>query len=147
MTDDVGLADEPDDGNEEEIGIRREDVADGGPTLSGSVPSLDAFASIQRSLASIDFSATQAAQRALTGIGPLKRIVETQEAIASHFARSLDFSRIARTLNAFAQTAATAHAKTVQKQWADPRQVGRLHGTEPSRRIERHARCMGQGQQ
>jgi hypothetical protein len=65
VTDDPGVPDETDDANEDET-LRDEDAwTNRGLAFRGSVPSLDAFASIQRYLASIDFSAIQATQRAI----------------------------------------------------------------------------------
>jgi hypothetical protein len=119
VSDDLELPDEADGRNEEEISPNEEIGADRGPASGGSVPSLEAFASIQRILASIDFSAVQAAQRAIEGKGTFKRIAEAQEAIAENFGRSLDFSRIAATLTAITDAGAAAQAMAAQKQWAE----------------------------
>lgn len=67
--------------------------AERGLVFRGSIPSLDAFAAIQRSLASFDFSAIQAAQRAFEQPGAFKKIIEAQEVIAKNFARSIVPSR------------------------------------------------------
>lgn len=71
--------------------------ADTGFDCGESLPSLNAFPSIQRLLASIDFSAIQAAQRAIDRTGKFKKIAEAQDEITESFARSLDFSRIVAT--------------------------------------------------
>lgn len=73
MSDDPEVPDKPDGANEEETSPDGEGAAEAAPGLSGSVPSLDAFASIQRMLASIDFSAIRAAQRAIEGTGKFKK--------------------------------------------------------------------------
>jgi hypothetical protein len=65
VTDDPGVPDETDDANEDETSRDEDAWTNRGPAFRGSVPSLDAFASIQRYLASIDFSAIHAAQRAI----------------------------------------------------------------------------------
>lgn len=49
---------------------------------SAVTPSLDAFASIQRSLAGVDSSAICAAQRSFADPGAVKQILEAQNAMA-----------------------------------------------------------------
>ena len=71
-----------------------DDLNDGESKGASRLHELSAFASLQRSLAAIDFSAIQAAQRALGGSG-LAQLAETQQAIARSFANSVDFSAIA----------------------------------------------------
>ncbi len=97
----------------------QEEPADRGIAFGGPVPSLEAFAAAQRSLASFDFSAIQAAQRALERADSFKTIIETQEAIAKNFARSIDFSSIAVTHKAIVDVGVTAQAMAAQAQWAD----------------------------
>lgn len=55
---------------------------------------LRVFASLQRSLAAINFPAIQAALRVLDGVG-LTYLAETQKAIAKSFAHSIDFAAVA----------------------------------------------------
>ncbi|HUW32904.1 MAG TPA: hypothetical protein VM223_14955, partial [Planctomycetota bacterium] len=96
--------------------------AERGSVFRALIPSLDAFAAIQRSLASIDFSAVQAVQaarRSFEHTGALKKIIEAQEAIAKDFARSIDFSGIAATHKAIVDAGLAAQAVGAQKQWAD----------------------------
>jgi hypothetical protein len=76
--------------NEDETSRDEDAWTNRGPAFRGSVPSLDAFASIQRYLASIDLSAIQAPQRAIERGGMFKQIAEAQDAIARNFARTLD---------------------------------------------------------
>ena len=61
MTGDPGAPGETDDANEDETSGDEDTRTNRGPAFRGSVPSLDALASIQRYLASIDFSAIHAA--------------------------------------------------------------------------------------
>lgn len=119
MSNDPELPDESNGANEEEPAPDGEGAAGAGPVFRGSGRSLDAFASIQRLLASIDFSAIRAAQRAIDQTETLRKVVETQGVIAENFARSLDFSRIAATYKALVDTGSTAQAMAAQKQWAD----------------------------
>jgi hypothetical protein len=109
---------DPDEQNEVGTSDRGE-PAESGSVFRASIPSLDAFAAIQRSLASIDFSAVQAAQRAFEHTGALKKIIEAQEAIAKDFARSIDFSGIAATHKAIVDAGLAMQAVGAQKQWAD----------------------------
>lgn len=92
--------------------------AERGSVSRASIPSLDAFAAIQRSLVSVDFSAVQAAQGALEHTGALKKFIEAQEEVAKDFARLIDFSGIAATHKAIVD-AGLAQAVGAQKQWAD----------------------------
>lgn len=108
----------PDEENGQEVSDQRA-PAERGPVFRGSIPSLDAFATIQRSLVSIDFSAVQAAQRAFGQGGAFKKIIEAQEEIATNFARSIDFSAIATTHKAIADAGVAAQAMAAQKQWAE----------------------------
>lgn len=119
MRNDSELPDESKGADEEETAPGEEGGAEPGPIFGGPVRSLDAFASIQRLLASIDFSAVQAAQRVIGQTETIRKVVEAQDVIAENFARSLDFSRIAATHKALVDTGATAQAMAAQKRWAD----------------------------
>jgi hypothetical protein len=95
----------------------------GEPAKRGSVfrmsgPSLDAFAAVQRNIASMDFSAVRAGQRAFQHAGAFKTIIEAQEAITKNFARSIDFSGIAATRKAIVDAGFAGRAMAAQKQWA-----------------------------
>lgn len=118
VNDDPEVPGDPDEESEHGTSDQGE-PAERGPVLRRPVPSLDAFAAIQRSLASIDFSAIQAAQRTFEQAGAFKRIIEAQEAIAKNFARSIDFSRIAATHKAIVDTGVATQAMVAQKQWAE----------------------------
>ncbi len=118
MNDDPEVPGDPDKQDEEGTSDQGEPV-ESDSVFRSSVPSLDAFASIQRSLASIDFSAIQAAQRALEQAGAFKKIIEAQETIAKNFARSIDFSGIAATHKAIVDAMLAAQAVAAQKQWAE----------------------------
>jgi hypothetical protein len=118
VIDDPEIPGDPDEGHEEGI-FDQGGPGEGGPTLFASIPSLDAFAAIQRSLASIDFSAIQAAQRAVEQAGVFKKVIEVQEAIAGNFARSIDFSGIAATHKAIVDAGVATQAMAAQKQWAE----------------------------
>lgn len=117
MSDDPEMPGGPDEENEEEP-LDQAEPTEHGPVYRGSVPSLEAFAAIQRNLASIDFSAIRAAQRALERGGVFQKIVEAQEEIAKNFARSIDFSGIAATHKAIVDFGG-AQAVAAQKQWAE----------------------------
>lgn len=113
MDDDPEGPDEPEDEGKDE-------APSAGPLAdSAAMPSLDAFASIQRSLAGVDFAAIRAAQRAVEQSGAFKQILEAQNAIAKNFARSIDFSGIAATLKGITDAGAAAQAMTAQRQWAE----------------------------
>ena len=83
---------------------------------ASSPSGLSAFASIQRSLASIDFSAIQAAQRTLGG-QELAKLAETQQTIANSFANSIDFGAVADAQNAIAR--AVLPAEEARLRWAE----------------------------
>lgn len=118
------MSDDPaipgDSGEETEEGASdRKEPTERGPVIRSPVPSLDAFAAIQRQLASIDFSAVRAAQRTLEQAGAFEKIVEARDAIAENFSRSIDFSAIAEAHRAIAESGAAAQAMAAQKQWAE----------------------------
>jgi hypothetical protein len=118
---DRDVPEEPDDENESEdesISPVGEQAPEGGHWPLGSVPSLDAFAAIQRHLASIDFSAITAAQRAIEQAGVFK-VIEAQDAIVKNFARSFDFSHLTDTYRTIIESSAAAQAVAVQQQWAE----------------------------
>jgi hypothetical protein len=119
VTDDPEVPDERDDASEEETLLDEEASAGRGAAFRGSAPSLDSFAWIQRYLASIDFSASHAAQRAIEQAGTFQKIAEAQDAVARNFARSLDFRSIAETHMALIHAGAAAQAMAAQKQWAE----------------------------
>lgn len=83
--------------------------------------SLDAFSIVQRQLAAIDFTALTAAQRAIERATAFKipDILVAQDAVAKHFAQSIDFSRIASTSKALIDMKALSATATAQTQWAD----------------------------
>lgn len=118
MSDDPENPGDRDEENEEGASDEGE-PAEHGQVFRESVPSLDAFAAIQRSLASIDFSAIQTALRAFAQAGAFEQIIEAQEAIAENFARSIDFSGIAATYKAIVDAGAAGQAMTAQQQWAE----------------------------
>lgn len=118
MTDDAEVPNDPDGENQEEASDEAARV-ERGPAFRGIVPSLDAFAAIQRSLASIDFSAIQAAQRAIEQASGLQKMIEAQNAIAGNFARTIDFSHLAQTYKALTDAGAAVQAVTAQQKWAE----------------------------
>lgn len=118
MNDEPEVPRDPDEDSEEGTSDPGE-PAERGPVVRRSVPSLEAFAAIQRTLASIDFSAIQAAQRAIEQVGAVKKIVDAHEAIANSFAGSIDFSGIAATHRAIVDAGIAAPAMAAQKQWAE----------------------------
>lgn len=118
MNGDPELPDHQHEENEEGVSDPGEPV-EAGTVFRGSVPSLDAFAGIHPSLASIDFTAIQAAQRAFEQAGAFKKIIEAQEAIAKDFARSIDFSGLAATHKAIVDAGGATQAMAAQKQWGE----------------------------
>jgi hypothetical protein len=109
--------DEPEDEDGDEGEDERPET--GARVDRADAPSLDAFASIQRSLAGIDFSAIRAAQRAIEQSGAFKQILDAQNTIAKNFARSIDFTGIAAALKEITEAGATAQATVAQTQWAE----------------------------
>lgn len=117
MNDDPAPLDEPED---EDGGGREDERSETEAPADSSVrSSLDAFASIQRSLAGIDLSAIREAQRAIEQSGALRKFVEAQSAVVENFARSIDFTGIATALKGIADTGAAAQAMAVQREWAE----------------------------
>ena len=117
MTAEGELPDERGDENEGEDSAGEEQPAERylGPRFS--MPSLDAFAAIQRHLAFTDFPAIKAAQRLLDQSG-IAKALEAQDAIAKHFARSLDFARLTESHRRILDSGLVAHAQAAQQQWA-----------------------------
>ncbi len=113
------MTDNPNDPHEEETPDEEDAPAERDPAPRRPIPRLDTFAALQRHLASIDFMATHAAQRAIVLTGGFQKIVDAQNAIAKSFARSLDFSHLAQTYKALAGAGATAQAMAAQRQWAE----------------------------
>jgi len=111
------LPDERGDENEGEdsAGEEQPPERDFGPRFA--MPSLDAFAAIQRHLAFTDFPAIKAAQRLLDQSG-IAKALEAQDAIAKHFARSLDFARLTESHRRILDSGLVAHAQAAQQQWA-----------------------------
>lgn len=96
---------------------------DARPPADGSISkhassSLDDFAAVQRSLASVDFLELQAAHRVSPKTDALKKIVQAQETIAKEFSRSLDFTRISEVLYALTSAGIT-ETIAAHKKWAD----------------------------
>jgi len=83
-------------------------------------PALDAFSSIQRQLAVIDFSAVRAAQGAFDQSAALRirEVLAAQDLVAKHFAQSIDFSHLKAAYKAISDTSAIANVFAAQKQWA-----------------------------
>ncbi|MBI5738866.1 MAG: hypothetical protein HY997_23640 [Mycolicibacterium neoaurum] len=119
MTDDPASSDEPDHATKEQVTAREEAARARDPALLSPAPSLEAFAAIQRHLASIDFSAIRATERAIEQSGAFKKMVDTQDAIAREFARSVDFSRLDDTYRALTQVGPAVQAMAAQQRWAE----------------------------
>lgn len=110
--------DEPDDDIESDASAGEESPPGRGLGPLASMPSLDAFAAVQRQIASIDFSAISAALRAVERSGVLK-IIDAQDAIVKNFARSVDFSRLTDTYRTIIDSGLAAQAMAAQQQWAE----------------------------
>lgn len=109
-----------DDAEDQGRGDPADERPETGARRGGAVtPSLDAFASIQRSLARIDLAAIRAAQRAVEESGALRKFAEAQNAVVANFARSIDFTRIAAAVQGLTDAGATAQAMAAQRQWAE----------------------------
>jgi hypothetical protein len=95
--------------------------AEPGVTRPPGYRSLDAFASGQRHLAALDFSAVHAAQRALSqsvAATNLSAIRALQEAVTKDFAKTIHFSLLAPLHEALLKSDAVAAAVAAQSQWA-----------------------------
>jgi hypothetical protein len=90
-----------------------------GSGVEESVSPLSAFASAQRSLVSIDFSAIQAAQKALQQSPGLAALVEAQQAIAANFAKSIDFAAVAEAHRKILGAGFWTTGGEAQKQWGE----------------------------
>lgn len=90
-----------------------------GSAVRGLIPSLDAFASTQRRLAGIELFAIRAAQCVIDQAAAFDKIAETQNSIVQHFARSLDFSRIAAIHKSIGEVTVRSSAMSSQAQWAE----------------------------
>ena len=118
MNDDPEISGNPAEENEEGTSDQGE-PAERGPGISGPAPSLEAFAAIQRRLASVQFSAIVDAERAFKQGGAFKEFAEAQEAIIRNFASSFDFSGIAATHKSIVDAGVAAPAIERLKQWAE----------------------------
>ncbi|MPZ52859.1 MAG: hypothetical protein GEU79_09020 [Acidimicrobiia bacterium] len=131
MSNDLEPSDKRKGAEKEDTRPDEEGLADASPEVGWPLPSLVAFSSVQRMLASMDFSAIHAARRAINVTDAFKEIVEAQDAIAENFARSLDFSRIAATHKALTHfrgyVSGDGSAKAVG---GCPRQGHRLFGAQ-----------------
>jgi hypothetical protein len=83
--------------------------------------SLDAFSALQRQLAVVDFSGLTAAQRAIAKMtaSNIPAILAAQNAIAKHFAQSINFSGLASTYKALLRSESFMTSATAQTQWAE----------------------------
>jgi predicted DNA binding CopG/RHH family protein len=81
---------------------------------------LEVFSDLQRQLAATDFTALTAAQHAIAQATAFKipEILAAQDAVAKHFAQTIDFSRLASTHKALIDVGALSGAATAQTQWA-----------------------------
>jgi len=84
------------------------------------IPDLRAFSALQRQLAASDFSALSVAQRAFEQetASKISGILASQDGVAKHFARSIDFARLAASREALTNQGAFRAAQAVQTQWA-----------------------------
>jgi hypothetical protein len=94
--------------------------ADDTPHAPEPMRGLEAFSALQRQLAAIDFTALTAAQHAIAQATAFKipQIFAAQDAVAKHFAQTIDFSRLASTHKALIDAGALNAAMTAQTQWA-----------------------------
>jgi hypothetical protein len=119
MTDDRDAPGAP----REEEPSEGDDTSPSSPGSRASDPfrGLDAFSAIQRELAAVDFTALTAAQRAIEQATAFKipEILAAQDAVAKHFAGSIDFSRLASTHNALINAGALSAATAARTKWAD----------------------------
>ena len=84
---------------------------------------LRAFSDLQRQLATSNFSALTAAQRALdeqsATASKIAGVLATGNAVAKNFARSIDFKRLAASQKALSNEGVLRAAKAGQTQWAE----------------------------
>jgi hypothetical protein len=94
--------------------------SDDTPRAPEPMHGLEAFSALQRQLAVIDFTALTAARHAIAQATAFKipQILAAQDAIANHFAQTVDFSRLASTHKALIDAGALNAASTAQTQWA-----------------------------
>lgn len=87
----------------------------------GRFPALDAFSSIQRQLAAIDFTSVRAAQRGFdqSAAFRIREVVTVQDLVAKHFAQSIDFSRLTAAFKVITDTSAITNIFAAQTKWAD----------------------------
>lgn len=105
---------QPNDGNPATGTSRGEDAR-------GSIyPALEAFATAQRTLAALDFSAFFEAQRALSQFtATASSIARAHEAIARGFGQSVDFAALIPAHHALADSAAMKDVVSAQAQWVE----------------------------
>lgn len=83
---------------------------------------LQAFASVQRQLAALDFSAVLAVQRAMSepvAVSNIPAIIAAQQSVAKNFARSINFSKLGPLHGSLLLSDAAATADEARFQWAD----------------------------
>lgn len=119
VTDDPRPGEEPVEPADEHTRADEEVPPDRDPVERAGLPSLNHFSAVQRHLASFDFSAVHAAQRAIKQADVFKKVMEAQDAIASAFARSIDFSRLIDTYRAVIGAGAVSQARAAQQRWAE----------------------------
>ena len=120
----VGVSDEPDDGvdvPEESPPTHALERLGSTPRRGGWLGDLDAYASIQRHLAAVDFTALRAAQRTIERATAFQipSIIAAQDAVAKSFARSIDFTRLATAHRSLTETSVLQVAAAAQRQWTD----------------------------
>lgn len=119
-----GMTDDPERAGDPEDHPPFDPSADAAPSDDKSRPQepirrLEAISDLQRQLAAIDFAAPTAAQHAIAQptAFEISQIFAAQDAVARHFAQTIDFSRLASTHTALIDAGALSVA-TAQTQWA-----------------------------
>ena len=121
MADEPGVPDGHDDSEEDDVPPGEGRVPAPRLPFHFRLPALDAFASIQRQLAAIDLSAVRAAQRAIAESAAfrLPEVWAAQDQVATHFAQSVDFSRLTDAHKVINEASGFTSAFAAQQQWAD----------------------------
>lgn len=91
------------------------------PAKHSGAHSLEAFSTIQRHLAAIDFAGLTAAQRAIESlaVSNVPAILAAQDSIAKHFMHSINFEHLIPTYKALLSSESLIAATAAQTQWAE----------------------------
>jgi hypothetical protein len=99
--------------------VQDEATSDEAPRVRLPIRGLEAFSALQRDLAAIDLSGFAAAEQNIAQIQfKIPELFATGDAIARHFANTIDFSQLAATHRALIGDGALSTAANTQSEWA-----------------------------